>query len=259
MDFKLRQTRRVMYTKVATMLCPSENMKIPRSRPTHTRITWRMWVARQSFFAWTGIMVPVTPIPTVTRGRRPRVIPYTYNCGSFGVESVTDGTLERPMFSETLLGSGSCLRSRSDQLAASGRRPYLFPSGFESGRGSSGPTAANQAFASSRYLQRLCRAQQPAFVAPPASKQQHVDQRQHGLDHDLGLTYNHFLPPNSPWSCNRQPRQHGRICQCPGRFPTAKQQPPGGRQYGNGRRACPVHQELNRDSDLVGTRHPKRG
>ncbi|HZW29751.1 MAG TPA: DUF1559 domain-containing protein, partial [Isosphaeraceae bacterium] len=117
----------VMYTKIALMLCPSDNIKYPSITPQG----YKNYVANiegpATVASWSGILVPMRPDYNGYPGMSPW---YTNNnCGTFGIEAVTDGTSNTAMFSETLVGSGPA----ANQITlGSTQRPttYLFRVGL---------------------------------------------------------------------------------------------------------------------------------
>ena len=117
----------VMYTKVSTLLCPSENVKVASISPHG----YKNYVANTGgpsvIYAWTGTIVPMQPSINSFPGAASGYI--NTNCGSFGVEGITDGSSNTAMFSETLLGSGPAANTVT---LASASRPttYLFPVGM---------------------------------------------------------------------------------------------------------------------------------
>src|ERR1700678_3668152 len=80
----------VMFTKVASMLCPSENMKIASATPQGYKNYVSNMGGPPVIFAWTGILVPMQPSPNNFPGQASGFV--DSNCGTFGVESVTAGT-----------------------------------------------------------------------------------------------------------------------------------------------------------------------
>ena len=117
----------VVYTKVATMLCPSDNIKIPSISPQG----YKNYVANIGgppvTSVWTGVIVPMQPSMNNNPGQATGYV--NSNCGSFGVEGITDGTSNTAMFCETLVGSGPAANLVT---LTNVQRPttYLFPSGL---------------------------------------------------------------------------------------------------------------------------------
>ncbi|AGA29561.1 DUF1559 family PulG-like putative transporter [Singulisphaera acidiphila] len=121
-----RQNTTGIRTKVGFMMCPSEDSKIPTIAQG-----WKSYVANiggpAAISAWTGPFVIMRSDP----GNNPG---YTsgganFNCGSFGVESVTDGSSNTALFSEILLGTGPVANTIT--ISSTQRRStYLFPTGM---------------------------------------------------------------------------------------------------------------------------------
>jgi prepilin-type N-terminal cleavage/methylation domain-containing protein/prepilin-type processing-associated H-X9-DG protein len=89
-------------TKINTLICPSESIKTGPWVGT----TWTNYHANfggpAAFAGWTGAIVPfrsdTNSVPGLTNAVQDT------NCGSFGLESVTDGTSNTALFSEKLIG-----------------------------------------------------------------------------------------------------------------------------------------------------------
>jgi prepilin-type N-terminal cleavage/methylation domain-containing protein/prepilin-type processing-associated H-X9-DG protein len=134
----------VLQSKVATMMCPSEDSKAP-TNPWG----WKNYLANiggpSVIRAWDGAMVPLRDDPgswpgVSTAGRR-----QNSNCASFGVEGMTDGTSNTALFSESLVGTG--FPANSVTLGTTKRKStYLFPSGLnlEPDQGPNGTQGAQQ-------------------------------------------------------------------------------------------------------------------
>jgi prepilin-type N-terminal cleavage/methylation domain-containing protein/prepilin-type processing-associated H-X9-DG protein len=98
------QNTTVLATQIAVLLCPSEDKGKATNIGPGTR---RNYVANvggpANFYAWTGVLVPLKDSPPLSYAG----VYSNFNSGStFGIESITDGTSNTAMYSETLLGSG---------------------------------------------------------------------------------------------------------------------------------------------------------
>jgi prepilin-type N-terminal cleavage/methylation domain-containing protein/prepilin-type processing-associated H-X9-DG protein len=187
----------VMYTKVSTLLCPSENLKVASYAPQ----AFKNYVASMGgppvIYAWTGVIAPMQPSLNSYPGQATGYI--NGNCASFGVEGITDGTSNTAMLSETLVGSGPAANLVT---ISNTQRPttYLFPVGqnLAVDQGPPGSTAALN------FVQ-ACKGLPGSTVAfgtlTPASGNLWISG-------NTGCcliwdAYNHWMPPNS-MGCDNQ-------------------------------------------------------
>jgi prepilin-type N-terminal cleavage/methylation domain-containing protein/prepilin-type processing-associated H-X9-DG protein len=191
------QNTSVLATQVASLLCPSEDMKNPTIGPG----TRKNYVANiggpADFMAWSGMFVPLKDNP-----------PFDYsgvysngNSGTtFGIESVTDGSSNTAMLSETLMGSGPA----SPVALSATTRPstYQFEIPGLIAYWDQGPQGGQTA----QFFLQACR----GLVGSTLSKGTNTpangniwlaSNAQSCLMWD---SYNHFMTPNSP-SCSRIP------------------------------------------------------
>jgi prepilin-type N-terminal cleavage/methylation domain-containing protein/prepilin-type processing-associated H-X9-DG protein len=92
------------FTKVSTLICPSENLKTGPWVSTNVSNYKANIGGPASISCWSGPIVPMGPNAQGTTG------PSTYingNLGSFGMESITDGTSNTAAICERLMGTAS--------------------------------------------------------------------------------------------------------------------------------------------------------
>jgi prepilin-type N-terminal cleavage/methylation domain-containing protein/prepilin-type processing-associated H-X9-DG protein len=187
----------VMYTKIASLLCPSENVKVASNTPQ----AYKSYVANIGgppvVMSWSGILAPMQPNTNNFPG-----IPTGFidsNCGTFGVEAVTDGTSNTAMLCETLVGSGAAANTIT--IATTPRKTtYLFPSGVNIAV-DQGVSATAQALQFVQACQALPGTTAGFGTLAPANGN-------FWISGNTGSTllwdsYNHWLPPNS-LGCDNQ-------------------------------------------------------
>jgi prepilin-type N-terminal cleavage/methylation domain-containing protein/prepilin-type processing-associated H-X9-DG protein len=184
------QNTTVMNSRVSTVTCPSESSKIPTIQQG-----WKNYVANIGGpavnSAWTGLLVIMQSDPGGYPGYSSGSP--NFNCGSFGVESVTDGTSNTALFSETLLGTGPVANTVT--LATALRKStYLFPSGLTLpvDQGATQPQAAQNFVAACKALPGTT----PGYGnLPPGSGNAWL--AGHANSTLIWDSYNHWMTPNS--------------------------------------------------------------
>jgi prepilin-type N-terminal cleavage/methylation domain-containing protein/prepilin-type processing-associated H-X9-DG protein len=184
----------VLLTKVATMLCPSENQKVPTEQAGYKNYVANIG-GPPVISQWSGALVTMRSDPGDQPGYATSSAPLyaNSNMGTFGVESMTDGTSNTAIFSETLLGSGP-VNNTLTIATAKRKSTILFPSGMNIGR-DLGVTGAAQALA----FVNTCRALPGTTagfggLAPSNGNNWISGNANSGLMWDA---YNHWMPPNS--------------------------------------------------------------
>ncbi len=187
----------VMRSRVATLICPSENQMVPT-----IQVGWKNYVANIGgppvYAAWSGTLVPLRSDPGSYPGWSTAGA-MNYNCGTFGTQALTDGTSNTALFSETLLGSGPPANS---VRVGSTNRPstYLFPTGMNvaPNQGFNGKNMALQFVQKCKSLSGqttgfggLAPANGNAWISGNAASTLMWD------------SYNHWMPPNGN-GCDNQ-------------------------------------------------------
>jgi prepilin-type processing-associated H-X9-DG protein len=186
----------VLNAKLATMLCPSENLTNPSAGGG-----WKNYVANVGgppcIGAWTGAFSVMQ-----SDARGPTTVAAQYldgNCGVVGLQSVIDGTSNTALFSETYMGSGPAANAVT---ISSTKRPttYLFPTGQNApiDQGVNGGTMALSFVNVCKNLPGTT----PGFGGlGPANGNVWI--AGNGNSTMMWDSYNHWMPPNSV-GCDNQ-------------------------------------------------------
>jgi prepilin-type N-terminal cleavage/methylation domain-containing protein/prepilin-type processing-associated H-X9-DG protein len=138
-------------TKVATLLCPSENLKIGPWISTNMASYRNNVGGPGSFLSWSGAIVPMYPTPNNTSGP---AINANSNMTTFGMEGFTDGTSNTSLISERLIGTGDYGNSSGNATITPGQKNLALRGLFSTnvsitldGGGQTGATQAQQLYA----------------------------------------------------------------------------------------------------------------
>ncbi|MDG3006894.1 DUF1559 domain-containing protein [Paludisphaera mucosa] len=138
----------VLATKVGNLMCPSEDSNSPTNA-----WGWKNYVANIGgppvSMTWSGALVPMRSdgAGTTTTGY------VNGNCGTFGLQAMTDGSSNTALFCETLIGTGPV--GNAVTISTARRKPtYLFTVGQSSvvDQGPTNPQAAMQFISACRAL-----------------------------------------------------------------------------------------------------------
>jgi prepilin-type N-terminal cleavage/methylation domain-containing protein/prepilin-type processing-associated H-X9-DG protein len=182
----------VSYTKVATLICPSESQTVGPWIPTNM-VNYRGNTGGPgSLLSWSGPIVPMTPNATSSPGNGTN---NNANMGSVGIQGITDGTSNTAAISEKLIGSNNYtnITASNKQWALRG----LFAAGVLVNLDIGGTTGAQQALS----LYQACNA------IPGTQTLNGTSGYYNGFAWDganvwgVGFNcYNHWNTPNK-WSC----------------------------------------------------------
>jgi prepilin-type N-terminal cleavage/methylation domain-containing protein/prepilin-type processing-associated H-X9-DG protein len=107
-------------TKIAALLCPSENLKVGPWISTNMASYRNNVGGPGSILSWSGPIVPMQPTPQNTSG--PALPATNGNMVTFGMEGVTDGTSNTAAISERLIGTGDNGNSSGNPTTMSGNK-----------------------------------------------------------------------------------------------------------------------------------------
>jgi prepilin-type N-terminal cleavage/methylation domain-containing protein/prepilin-type processing-associated H-X9-DG protein len=100
------QNTTVLSQQVASLLCPSENLKTTSFGPGTRKNYMANVGGPANIMAWTGMFVALRDDPNTPQTNWAGVYFNSNSQRTFGIESVTDGSSNTAMFSESLIGSG---------------------------------------------------------------------------------------------------------------------------------------------------------
>ena len=133
-------------TKVAAMICPSENLKIGPWISTNVANYRNNVGGPGSVLSWSGPIVPMYPASNGSSGPS---INANSNMTTFGIEGVTDGTSNTAALSERLIGTGDYGNSSGNATIWPGNKNLalrgLFSTGVSITLDGGGPNGSLQA------------------------------------------------------------------------------------------------------------------
>jgi prepilin-type N-terminal cleavage/methylation domain-containing protein/prepilin-type processing-associated H-X9-DG protein len=183
------QNTTVLATQVAVLLCPSEDKKVTNIGPGTRRNYMANIGGPANIAAWTGILVPLRDNPPLSYSG---VFTNGNSGATFGFESITDGSSNTALFSETLLGSGPTGPIALSATTRQGTYEWLVPFNNVWDQGPQGGVSA-------LLFMQACKGLPGTFlsvgVLPPANGNIWM-----AGDPGSSLSwdaYNHYMPPNS--------------------------------------------------------------
>jgi prepilin-type N-terminal cleavage/methylation domain-containing protein/prepilin-type processing-associated H-X9-DG protein len=209
------QNTTVLATQVGSLLCPSENLKNPTIGPG----TKKNYVANVGgpgvIMAWSGMFVALKDAPNPPNPSWAGVYSNSNSGSTFGFESVTDGSSNTAMLSETLLGSGP--NANAVTISSTKRRTtYLFPTGLNIplDLGAAGGGQATTFVNTCKNLPGSTAAF--GTLSPPNGNVWLSGNPGSCMMWD---SYNHFMPPNSTGCDNLSDGNTGGYATLPDAFP----------------------------------------
>jgi prepilin-type N-terminal cleavage/methylation domain-containing protein/prepilin-type processing-associated H-X9-DG protein len=183
------QNTTVLATQVAVLLCPSEDRKITNIGPGTRKNYVANFGGPCNFMSWSGVFVPLRDNPPLSYAG----VYWNSNSGStFGIESITDGTSNTAMFSETLLGSGPTGPVSLSATTRTGTYEWLVPLNNIWDQGPQGGISATLFMQACRGLPGITLS---VGLLPPANG--NIWLAGNPGSSLMWDAYNHFMPPNS--------------------------------------------------------------
>jgi prepilin-type N-terminal cleavage/methylation domain-containing protein/prepilin-type processing-associated H-X9-DG protein len=204
------QNTSVLAVQIASLLCPSENSPNPTIGPGTRKNYMANIGGPANFYAWSGMLVPLRDNPPLDYAG----VFWNSNSGqTFGIESVTDGSTNTAMFSESLLGSGSPAPIALSATARKGTYQWQLPLVNIWDQGPAGGLTAFQ-------FVRGCLALPGNFLSfgvntPANGNIWMASNAQSCLMWD---SYNHFMPPNTQSCASMTPTNSPLILTAYGKF-----------------------------------------
>jgi prepilin-type N-terminal cleavage/methylation domain-containing protein/prepilin-type processing-associated H-X9-DG protein len=196
-----KQNTTVMYAQVASLMCPSESTRTPTNGFWGgTPYGWKSYHGNvggpSCISAYNGVFVPLNKDGNGDNG----LTGYYVN-GNMGrtvsIASITDGTSNTAMFSETHLGTGAAANQITYIAARSRGDTYMWrPSG---GQTTTGYDLGTQGVAIALAFVQACQAipgtQPPFGTLPPPNGNMWIGGNPSSCN--MWDSYNHFMPPNT--------------------------------------------------------------
>ena len=219
--------RTVVSQKVASLMCPSENLKIPAAASTYGWKSYHASVGGPAcIMSWNGMFtaLPQDQFGLNGLGGAGSATAINSNCGPVDLASVTDGTSNTAMLSETHLGAGPSAPIPLSTGLARGDT-YMWRPSLSTGPNDQGALGVASAVAFVKSCQSLP-GTTPAFgtLAPPNGNFWIGGNPGSCMMWDA---YNHFMPPNS-FACDSiTDGNTGGYASVPDAFPPASNHPGG--------------------------------
>jgi prepilin-type N-terminal cleavage/methylation domain-containing protein/prepilin-type processing-associated H-X9-DG protein len=118
------------FTKVATLNCPSENLKVGPWVSTNMANYRANFQGPGCFLSWSGPIVIMQPQVNGLSGPAMNV---NSNMGTFGIEGITDGTSNTAALSEKLIGTGDYGNSSGVSTVTASNRSMALRGMFNTG------------------------------------------------------------------------------------------------------------------------------
>jgi prepilin-type N-terminal cleavage/methylation domain-containing protein/prepilin-type processing-associated H-X9-DG protein len=184
------QNTTVLAAQVASLLCPSENLKNTTFGPGSRKSYCANIGGPPNFMAWSGMFVPLKDNPPTDWAGYGA--PNANSGRTFGMEAVTDGTSNTALFSEFLIGSGPSAPIALQNTSRRGTYGWALNLANTLDQGGAGGPAALAFVQACQAVPGS--ALSKGTLSPPNGNIWLAGNEGSCLMWD---SYNHFMPPNS--------------------------------------------------------------